>query len=185
MPSARFDQILEMLREKKSVSPQEIKEKYGVSLMTAYRDIHDLVEAGYARKVRGAIRLSQTPITSPDNCAYCGGMVSPRNIFTLQLEEQKKINACCAHCGLSLLARHPNIAAAVVADFLRGTTINVRQAHYVVEANFIACCSPSVLAFANIDEAQRFCNGFGGRVLDLVNAVEYVRSSMSLKSLVH
>lgn len=180
MPSIRFDQILELLRDKKTLTPKEIKERYGVSLMTAYRDIDDLVQAGYVRKVRGAIRLAQTVYSGPETCSYCGGTVSQRNSFTLQMADQKKLSTCCPHCGFALLARTPETVSALATDFLHGTIVNVRQATFLLDSQFIYCCAPSVLAFASDTEAKKFQTGFGGRLVEFNEAFQSVLESMAL-----
>ncbi|MBE3598373.1 MAG: nitrous oxide reductase accessory protein NosL [Limnochordaceae bacterium] len=87
------------------------------------------------------------------------------------------------HCGLLMLGDRARTAMA--SDFLFGHTISARTAYYVAGPDLVVCCAPAVLPFGRRDDAQRFCQGFGGRVLPLEQAVEWVRAEMALDHVSH
>jgi hypothetical protein len=50
----------------------------------------------------------------------------------------------------------------------------------VAESTISLCCTPTILAFEDTHDAQRFQAGFGGEILDLDEALAFVRTSMHL-----
>jgi DeoR/GlpR family transcriptional regulator of sugar metabolism len=59
VPAERRRLILEMLRERGSVSVGTVEERFGVSPMTARRDLALLAETGYARRTHGGAVLPE------------------------------------------------------------------------------------------------------------------------------
>lgn len=59
VPAERRRLILETLREHGSVSVGAVKERFGVSPMTARRDLATLAERGYARRTHGGAMLPE------------------------------------------------------------------------------------------------------------------------------
>ena len=59
MPADRRRLILEMLREQGSVSVAAVEDQFGVSPMTARRDLALLAESGYARRTHGGAVLPE------------------------------------------------------------------------------------------------------------------------------
>ena len=53
MNTTRQQQILAWLKERGSVRTAEVREKFGVTAMTAWRDLAELAEQGLLRRVRG------------------------------------------------------------------------------------------------------------------------------------
>lgn len=58
-PAERRRLILELLRERGSVSVGAVQERFGVSSMTARRDLALLTEAGFARRTHGGAMLPE------------------------------------------------------------------------------------------------------------------------------
>lgn len=54
-PVDRQGQLVDLVLSEGSISPQVISEAFGVSLMTAHRDIDELVRAGLVRKFHGGV----------------------------------------------------------------------------------------------------------------------------------
>lgn len=54
-PADRQRELAELVLREGSVSPQEISEAFDVSIMTAHRDIDELVRAGVVRKFHGGV----------------------------------------------------------------------------------------------------------------------------------
>ena len=71
-----------------------------------------------------------------------------------------------------------SIASILVTDFLFGRIVNGRTAMYLAAPNLSICCTPTVLAFEEAHNAQRFQAGFGGEILDLNEALAFVRTTM-------
>lgn len=174
--------ILEYLQQKGSLTVREVCDHFHIPIATVYRDIHTLVQAGVATKVRGGLQLAQenSLLSAIGRCAHCGGRVSSRLAFTIQLENGERILACCPHCGLILLRQFPEAASALGADFLYGNMINIRQATFLLESGAQPCCAPSVICFANLEDAQRFQKGFGGRLSTFFEARDEVARLMAL-----
>lgn len=62
----RRDQILALVEEQGSITNEDLVRRFGVSLMTVWRDLTGLEEAGRLRRVRGgATRLDRRPETEP------------------------------------------------------------------------------------------------------------------------
>jgi DeoR/GlpR family transcriptional regulator of sugar metabolism len=59
MPAERRRQILELLRERGSISVSDVEEGFGVSPMTARRDLSLLAEEGRARRTHGGAVLPE------------------------------------------------------------------------------------------------------------------------------
>ena len=59
VPAERRRMILELLREQGSVSVAAVEERFGVSPMTARRDLALLAESGYARRTHGGAMLPE------------------------------------------------------------------------------------------------------------------------------
>jgi hypothetical protein len=179
--SDRQQQLLEWLRSRRSVSIQEIQERFSISPATTYRDVRALVAAGLALKTSDGVKIPPPPgRRRPENqCYYCGGILNERTIFLVQLLDGSQRNACCPHCGL-LVLDDPEVASALAGDFLFGRMVNVRQAVFVVGSRVNLCCDPSVLCFATLEDANAFQLGFGGQVCLMDQAISELRHSMRL-----
>ncbi len=164
-------QLLEILQTRQRVSTEEIKSHFGISSATASRDIHALVLAGVALKVSQGIKLAapeELPLHGKQ-CFSCGKPLQERTLFILQMEDGNQRGACCCHCGLAALEQG-GVKDARAADFISGQMVDARQAAYVRGSRVTLCCEPSILCFANEEEARRFQKGFGGS-LEKISAV--------------
>jgi DeoR family transcriptional regulator, copper-sensing transcriptional repressor len=178
MLTDRQQELLEWLQTKQAASMSEIQVRLAVSAATAYREAHALVEAGLAHRARGGVKLG-SPAALAGPCLLCGGAISPRGPFVLQLRDGSQRSACCPHCGL--LALNQGLAVtALAADFLYGRMVNARRAAFLLGSKVALCCNPSVLCFASVAEARRFCRGFGGQVCMLDHAVTRLQELMAL-----
>ena len=160
-PTPRQKTIMKLVSERENVSIDDIQKSLGISQATAYREIQSLTQMGLAAKIPGGIGRLET---SSRHCFQCGAEVNSRIPFLIEQEDGKQLVACCAHCGLMALARLTDIRTTMTTDFLYGTMIHACQAWYVISSNIFLCCKPSVLSFANQDDAVRFAKGFKGEV---------------------
>lgn len=160
--------------------------------MTLHRDLDALVSQGYARKVRGGAVAAGSwqgrPVSAAaglaaahppsERCRACAKPIDGRHAFTVQDQRTGPVSACCAHCGLMLLG--DETYAAMAMDFLFGHSLNARTAFYVVAPELVVCCSPAVLPFGRLEDAERFRRGFGGEVLSLQAARTRIHAEMAL-----
>ena len=172
--------IIEQLDRTGRVRVSELSRELGVSRMTIHRDLTQLAEQGILKKVFGGAVSATVEREDAGGCAMCGMRVRRRTAFVLNCRDGSQIKACCAHCGLILLAMRPETVSALAADFLHGRMINVRTAAFLVDSELTVCCTPTVLCFQGTAEAKRFKLGFGGQVLDVHGAQEYLRDSMMI-----
>jgi DeoR family transcriptional regulator, copper-sensing transcriptional repressor len=178
----RQQKLVELLETQNHLSISSIQEHFGVSAATAYRDLHVLVFAGLAKKTSRGFKKASDPGNEriDEHCFYCGGTLNDRAEFVIQMRDGSQRRTCCAHCGL-LALKHPGVQTALASDFLYGRMINVRQAIFIVESKVAPCCDPSVLCFANEEDAQHFQMGFEGQVCKLEEATSRLEQLMELK----
>ncbi len=188
LPTERQQKILDLLQGRGTISIQELGGLFDVSDMTIHRDLDRLAAAGQLRKVRGGAVLMDSPAAAPlvdtddgDACYACHSPINPRTQMVLHLHDGTQRRACCAHCGLLGVARlGEQVELALVTDFLHGRKVSAQTAVYVFDPALAVCCTPTTLAFMRQEEAERFCAGFGGQVLDLAGAVTAVQTAMRL-----
>ena len=64
--------------------------------------------------------------------------------------------------------------------FLRGNIINAQAAIYLVEPDITVCCTPTILAFQQTDDATRFQQGFGGHLMTMTETLDHLSQAMNL-----
>jgi hypothetical protein len=177
----RQQQLFELLQTRLRISTEEIKTHFLISSATASRDIHALVLAGMAVKASHGVKLSPPaePLDQEKKCSYCNGIIKERTVFVIQLQDGGHRNACCCHCGL-MAVDQAGAQTALASDFLYGRMVNARQATYVLGSVVNLCCEPSVLCFANEEEARCFQLGFGGNLFTMESAIAQLKSLMRL-----
>lgn len=174
LPTKRQQQIVEWLQATPELALEDIAGRLQVSLMTVHRDVDDLAESGLVRKFRGGVALSVHQ-PDPNTCDLCRGILQSRTLYTVQTRDGQTLNACCPHCGL-LLRHSTEVTSALARDFLYGRMVNVLQAGFVIGSRVALCCEPSVLCFANDEDARRFGAGFGGQPMNYALALEAISS---------
>lgn len=167
----REKKIIEFLQRQGNASIQELAEACGVSSMTIHRDLDKLAEAGTIQKKHGGAALAEP---SPKQCAMCGKSISERTIFIVQLESGEQKRACCAHCGLMIQHHTKGVQQSLTADYLRGHILSAGQAVYLLGSDMSICCMPSVLTFGLRQDAEKFQKGFGGKIANMREAIEYL-----------
>ncbi|MEW6028981.1 MAG: DeoR family transcriptional regulator [Chloroflexota bacterium] len=174
MPSSqqREKQILEYLEQEGSVAIQELATRLAVSPMTVHRDLNRLMAAGRVQKTHGGAKLITSPDMETDKCAMCGKTVLERTAFVINQENGKRQRACCPHCGLMLQKKTEGVT--FTSDFLHNHMLSASQATYLIQSDLTVCCAPSVLSFGSRQEAEKFQKGFGGYLVDMARAVEFL-----------
>ncbi|WP_448588315.1 DeoR family transcriptional regulator [Thermocrinis sp.] len=177
----RKDQILKLIAEGYN-TVKSIADYFNVSLMTIYRDVRELEREGKIVRKHGELVLKsveEKQVQEVGICAYCEKTLDKRLEFVYKLKG-KTVYACCAHCGLLLFKgiQDKEIQSCMTRDFISGNPISCFSAWYVVASSAIPCCSPSVIAFGNREDAEKFATGFGGKVLSFEEAVPAVEALM-------
>ncbi len=179
----RKEQILELIAQGYR-SVKALAQHFGVSLMTIYRDVRELEKQGRIVRKHGELLLKEEAGEVPEEgvptCAYCTKPIEKRLEFVYRLKKGRQVRACCAHCGLLLYKnlRQEDIESCMTWDFINCKPISCFSAWYVVGSSAIPCCTPSAIAFALKEDAEKFAKGFGGAVLNFEEAVEMVEKLM-------
>ncbi|SHK51816.1 DeoR family transcriptional regulator [Thermocrinis minervae] len=179
----RKEEILKLIGEGYR-TVKALAQHFGVSLMTIYRDVRELEREGRIVRRHGELLLKDEVETKEElhRCSYCSKLVDERLEFVYILEGNRKVKACCAHCGLLLYKsiNKEKIESCMTYDFITGNPINCFSAWFVVGSAALPCCTPSAIAFARKEDAEKFAKGFGGEVLDFSKAVETIERLMKL-----
>ena len=150
--------------------------------MTVHRDLTRLADTSQVVKTRGGVALPArvaTQASAPMACAMCNHTVPERTAVIVQSQQHGLLGACCPHCGLALLDRCSAADQVFVTDFLYGQMLSPSDAAYLLGSAVSTCCRPGILAFASREDADRFQRGFGGEIMTLTQAQEYLRNKLS------
>lgn len=187
----RRKELIEWLEQEKSLSLLQIVERFGISKMTAHRDL-DMLEGRKAlRRIHGgAVTLdkqtqpavpSSSSVSGQAACVVCYRPSSQHMLYSLTLTNGEQRVACCPHCGVSVhLMLGDQVAMALTADYLTGRPHPAQGSYFVLGSAAVPCCKPSMLTFEDADMAKRFQHGFGGTVGTLKDAINYLQEEMSL-----
>lgn len=180
--SERQGLILAYLREHGSASVHEVQQHLEIPTATLYRDVNNLIRTGMLHRSHGRLHLQSSPqVDSPSaTCVMCGVGVNQRTALSIHLGDGSQVTACCPHCGLMYLSKRSDVRSALVTDYLYGKMHNVRMAVYLLESQVQVCCSPSLLCFANQEDAEKFQVGFGGQMLNFNQAMQMLDHMMAL-----
>lgn len=180
----RKQEILKILRERGEVTVKELSHIFSVSEMTIYRDIRELEKEGEIKRKHGSILLNTIENKEPltlKSCPICSKPITRSHPYKIIVENTKVVEACCEHCGLMLHKKYETQdVSALTYDFITEKPVNALDAYYVVGSSAIPCCSPSVIPFINREEAEKFAKGFGGSVLNFVDAYNEIINRMNI-----
>ena len=180
----RKKEILKILQERGEVTVKELSHIFGVSEMTIYRDVRELEKEGEIKRKHGSILLNTVENKEPvslKSCPVCSKPITRSHPYKIIIENIKVVEACCEHCGLMLHQRYADRSvSALTFDFISEKPINALDAWYVVGSSAIPCCSPSVIPFINKEDAEKFAKGFGGKVLNFIDAYNEIINRMSI-----
>ena len=149
-----------------------------------------LIAGGFFAVVRHAAR------NAPVLCEVCSRPVHEGMGYHLVVAGASK-TACCARCGMHFqLLRPGEVRAAFARDFYSGSEIPAENAFYVEGGNEEYCahvqpverkeiqgtaelaydrCTPPLVAFAKVTDAEKYRAEHGGRLLAYAEALESVR----------
>ena len=184
--------LLVWLDEKGSLTLAEIIERFGVSKMTAHRDLEALERRGVLKRIHGgamsvnrgeppAMAAAVTPPHRQEYCLICQRPVGQHLLYSMSAINGEQQRFCCPHCGVSAQLAYPErMVMAMATDFLTGRPHPAQQSWFVLGSLVVPCCRPSMLTFEDEEMARRFQTGFGGRLGRLPDSLEYLRGEMSL-----
>lgn len=181
LPIERKNQIEKLICEREHLKISELSEIFNVSEMTIHRDLVPLIDEGKIIKTFGGITCVQSIKGQQQNtCVYCYREYQKHLAYRIVLHNDNTEIACCAHCGL---LRYHQIEDRVVQlltrDFLRHTTINAKNAFYVINTSLnVNCCQPQVLTFEWEDHAVKFVKGFHGDIYSFNEALNIIYEQM-------
>ena len=115
------------------------------------------------------------PLATIKSCALCGKPINAKTAGRLTLEVGKELNTCCGLCTAGIKKRiGQQHFDAVTVCYATGEKIDFKEAFFVVESDETPCCTPSVLAFVSMKEAETFVSSKNGRVITYKEALAYV-----------
>ena len=179
----RKEKILDILKEREKISVKELSRIFKVSEMTIYRDIRELENSGKLKRKYGVVYLNKEDKSKNfviKQCPVCDKPITRPRPYKIILENDETVEACCEHCGLFLHQKYREQQVnAITYDFITDSPITAFDAYFVVGSEAVPCCSPSVIPFSSKETALKFQKGFGGEVLDFVEA--YNRLTKKIK----
>lgn len=195
--SERRKELIGWLEAEGSLSLLEIVERFGVSKMTAHRDLEALESRHALKRIHGGAVTLEKPATAPatataatpppfaatgqGSCVICFRPTGQHLLYSLTLHNGEQRLTCCPHCGVSAhLMLGDQVAMALTADYLTGRPHPVQGSFFVLGSAAVPCCRPSMLTFEDLAMAQRFQTGFGGTLGSLEDAISYLQEEMSL-----
>jgi len=184
----RRREILKLIKEGEQ-NTKKLAERFGVSLMSVYRDLKELEKEGLITRKYGKLEIASRSTKDiqerpKDLCAFCQKENDDRLRFTYYLENGKQVHTCCPHCGLLLYKSIMDpIEAITTKDFISCNLLGGASAYYVLSSSAAPCCSPSALAFARKEDAIMFKTGFGGEVFEFEEATKVIWDLMKYGSI--
>jgi len=183
LPIERQKQIKQILESKKTAKISELSNELQVSEMTIRRDLIPFINDGSVIKTYGGVSLATSvPVndTTKETCIFCHRTLHQKMTYKLIRKNAETEFACCAHCGLLRQAQlKGEITHAICYDFLTQTTISAPLAFYVMDTSLdIGCCKPQVLPFEWEEHANKFIQGFGGKVYHFEEALSILQHKM-------
>lgn len=182
--------LLEWLEQENNLSLQQIVERFGVSKMTAHRDLEMLEERNALKRIHGGAvaigndRVKTSTQSAPEGmgtCVICYRPASQHLFYSLTLKNGEQRATCCPHCGVSAhLMLGDQVAMALTADYLTGRPHPAQKSNFLLGSAAVPCCKPSMLTFEDAEMAKRFQNGFGGTLGSLEDATRFLQEEMSL-----
>lgn len=180
----RKQEILKIIKERGEVTVKELSHIFNVSEMTIYRDIRELEKEGEIKRKHGSVLLNTIENKEPltlKSCPICSKPITRSHPYKIIVENTKVVEACCEHCGLMLHKKYESQdVSAITYDFITEKVTNALDAYYVVGSSAVPCCSPSVIPFVNKEDAEKFAKGFGGKVLNFIEAYNEINNRMNI-----
>ncbi len=130
-------------------------------------------------------------------CSICNRPLHPAQRFIVLSQKGRERRACCPRCGLRF-AIESRAKPSEATDFSSGKLITAESAFYLEGSDLMQCCTsttmrtdsgmicdmhydrcmPSLVAFANLQNARTYQQKHGGRLVNLAEAKASVAQQM-------
>jgi hypothetical protein len=133
-------------------------------------------------ETKQATASGRAPLVEAMRCVLCGKDISGSVTCRISFKEGKELNTCCSFCAGCIRMRIGSQPFdAVTVCYATGQKVDFKKAVFVVGSDEVPCCTPSVLAFISMEEAEKFVSEKNGRIVSypeiLIVAEEYRRKS--------
>jgi len=181
LPLERQEQILTWLEKEQNLRVSEISKRLGVSEMTVYRDIKSLIDQRKIIKTSKGISLPNRSPVASTTCSYCLKNTNTKLSMQIIKSSLQVEHTCCAHCGLLRYKDiEEEVSQIICRDFLKDMTISAKMATFLINPDLnLNCCQPQVIAFESFKEAKQFQLGFGGDIMNFVEAISAITKEMN------
>lgn len=116
-----------------------------------------------------------------ERCIICGMDLSkyPHTRYVIETTDGKKYTTCGVQCGLTLHLRFKDKwKSAKAADLLSNRSFDVKEGFYVYKSSVITDMAPGFIAFKRRGDAEKFAQGFGGKVVTYEEALQIWKKKM-------
>ena len=111
------------------------------------------------------VQAIQNEYSNVSICGMCGKEASGKTVCNIYISVGEKVKTCCARCGVLMFKRLNRNKGGSTVCYATGQPINgLKKAYYVVNSDVKTCCSPSVLAFCSLEEAEKFVETHHGEI---------------------
>ncbi len=117
--------------------------------------------------------------TKHPQCKLCGMDLNKYTHvrYTVSTVDHKQISTCGVQCGLLMqLNLGSKFDSATATTLLEHRTVPAQDAWYVYKSSVITDMSPGFIAFLTEDQARRFVIGYGGKVVNFIEAMRIVQN---------
>jgi len=117
----------------------------------------------------------------PERCAKCGMHIVkyPHTRYTVYTTDGKQHITCGVQCGLSLHVRLKDAwKSATATDLFSNRSFDAKTGFYVFKSSVITDMAPGFISFRSREHAEKFAQGFGGRVVTYDEALELWKKQM-------
>lgn len=185
--------FLERLEAEGSLSIAKLAADFGVSKMTIHRDLDLLESRGALRRIHGGAVLPKVEVMEDEaaapgksglrECMICFRPATQHLVYSMTLRDGTQRQACCPHCGISAqISLGEQVIMALTSDYLSGQMHSVQRSFFLYGSAAEPCCRPSILTFADEDNARRFQAGFGGELGRFEDALNFLRADMQFNA---
>ncbi len=180
------EKVLELVKSGKADNVAEISGILNISKMSVYRYVRALIRDNDISKTFNKLypyAHNVPDIKHTDSYPKCGvclkHIADERLTITVIWKNGKKFEFCCTHCAimgiLHLIGDLDSVSSIMGRDFIYGNPLDLRNAFLLFKTDIIPCCSPPILVFAKLDDAERFQKGFGGAIKTFEDIMSHMK----------
>ncbi len=117
----------------------------------------------------------------PQGCSVCGMDLSKyaHVRYVVTRTDGKAQKTCGVQCGLTLQIRlGDQYKSATATDLITHREIDASKAFYVYRSSVVTDMAPGFIAFSTKEKADKFAQGFGGKVVSYGEALRVWKEQM-------